>query len=81
MTQPPGLRCVSLKRGPAAAETDFPFSIPAIRTLPPLDFYEDAARVHGLSRRRTAMVQLTSLAPAEPAPAAVDRERVPEGTS
>jgi len=37
VTQQPGLRRVSLKRGPAAAETDFPFSIPAIRTLPPLD--------------------------------------------
>src|SRR5207253_11129840 len=28
---------VSPKRAPAAGEKDFPFSIPAIRTLPPLD--------------------------------------------
>ncbi len=37
MTQGPRLLRVSLKRPPAAGETDFPFSIPAIRTLPPLD--------------------------------------------
>ena len=37
MTRGPRLLRVSLKRAPAAGETDFPFSIPVIRTLPPLD--------------------------------------------
>ena len=37
MTQPTQLERVSLKRAPPAGDTEFPFSIPAIRTLPPLD--------------------------------------------
>ena len=37
MTRHSQLERVSLKRAPAARDTDFPFSIPAIRTLPPLD--------------------------------------------
>ena len=37
MTRQAQLLRVSLKRAPAAGEKDFPFSIPAIRTLPPLD--------------------------------------------
>src|SRR5205085_762205 len=37
VTQKPQLLRVSLKRAAAAAELDFPFSIPAIRNLPPLD--------------------------------------------
>ena len=37
MTRKPQLLRVNLKRAAAAAEMDFPFSIPAIRTLPPLD--------------------------------------------
>jgi len=37
VTPGPRLLRGSLKRAPAAGETDFPFSIPAIRTLPPLD--------------------------------------------
>jgi predicted ATPase len=41
VTQRPRLLRVALKRAPAAGETDFPFSIPAIRTLPPLDLSAD----------------------------------------
>ena len=37
MTWQAQLLRVSPKRAPAAGEKDFPFSIPAIRTLPPLD--------------------------------------------